>query len=153
MEHFYEFLRIFFALNLGFVFANLYQDFSAHIYYNRYTYKSFVLFRKYTCICMYKTEKTCAAMDPSFFSCCPECQGEMLLCCVFSPFFLTTRYVNPCRISSTKGIVLREIPARERGFFVGIFVRFYVRNCYQFLWYKYLYNINLYQIHDGLFII
>lgn len=66
---------------------------------------------------MYKTEKNaCAAMDLSFFSCCPECQGEMLLCCVFSPFFLATRYVNPRRISSTKGIVLREIPGRKEAF-------------------------------------
>lgn len=59
---------------------------------------------------------TCATMDLSFFSCRPECQGEILLCCVFSPFFLATRCVSPRRISSTEGIVLREIPLGKEAF-------------------------------------
>lgn len=95
---------------------------------------------------MYKTEKNaCAAMDPSFFSCCPECQGEMLLCCVFSPFFLATRYVNPRRISFTKGIVLREIPGRKEAFssaFSSAFMFAITINLYDTN--IYLYDINLY---------
>jgi len=94
------------------------------------------------CVCTYKTEQRVLPWIPPFFSCRPECRGEMPLCSsalpptrpparppTCSPFLVVQ---IPCRISySGRGIVLREIPDRERGFFVGTRLLLSARDRYQ----------------------